>query len=195
MNAHLKANNRLLDLSFKPIQLGLSKIRLSAFIPTSIRDAIVQPSVSQLRMVEQCPELLAFQMTCYPPIVVKQTARAGSFDIVGNFHSFSLIRAKLRPETQITAMYSLASADEIAELIRLEVLTNKIIPESLPATELSRMLQELFPNKEGENKQLLNRENFQRLFPKISSRKQLSFALNRANSQVTSSAKIREEQW
>lgn len=191
MNARDKSKNRLLGLSFQPIQVELAKIRLSDVIPASIRDTIVQPSVSQLRMVEQCPEFLAFQMMCYPPIVVKQTARAGSFDIVGNFHSFSLLRAKLPPETRITAMYSVANADAIAELIRLDVLANKIIPQSLPATELCRLLEELFPNRDGENKQLLNRESFKRLFPKVSSRQKLSHALNRANSQVTPSTKTR----
>ena len=191
MNAREKSKNLLLGLSFQPLQVELSKIRLSAVIPASIRDAIVQPTVSQLRMVELCPELLAYQMTCYPPILVKQNARVGTFDIVGNFHSFSLMRAKLPSETRITAMYSVASADAIAELIRLDVLANKLIPQSLPATELCRLLEELFPNRDGENKQLLNRESFQRLFPKVSSRQKLSYALNLANSKVTPSAKIR----
>jgi len=195
MNAREKSKNRLLGLLFQPIQVELSKIRLSAVIPASIRDAIVQPSVSQLRMVELCPELLAYQMTCYPPILVKQNARAGTFDIAGNFTSYSLMRAKLPPETRITAMYSVASADAIAELIRLDVLANKIIPHSLPTTELLRLLEELFPNSEGENKQLLNRDSFQRLFPKISSRQKLSHALNRANSQVTPSTKTRGDLW
>lgn len=172
-------------LSIEPIQVELGKLKLSPLIPASIRDAVVQPTACQMRMTASCAELLRIEAICAPPLVAKQNSRASRFDVIGNFHTFNLLRAKHPPEARITVMSIKANAETIAELISLEVLRNRIIPASLPVSELFRLLQALFPNEAGESKHLIKRASFKKLFPGISTRQQLALVLNIANSQLS----------
>ncbi|WP_208931255.1 hypothetical protein [Rheinheimera sp. F8] len=185
MSTHSQGSHQLFGSTVKPIQVELSKLKLTSRIPASIRDAVVQPTTCQIRMSDNCPELIGFEAIRCPPIVTKLTSRSHHYDVIGNIHTFNLLRSKLHSETSITVMYTKANANTVKELIRLEVLTNRIIPNSLPTTEIFRLLHALFPNEDGQNKHLLKRPSFRNLFPQICTQHQLALALSVANIQVS----------
>lgn len=193
MSTHSAGRHQLSGFTAEPIQVELSKLKVSSLIPTSIRDAAIQPTTCQIRMAANCPDLITFMGICCPPIVVKHSMRANRYDVIGNLHTFSMQLAKLPSTTMVTAMYTKANTDLIAKLIQLEILTNRVVPKSLPTTEILRLLDVLFPNEGSCNKQLIKRASFRKLFPQIRTRQQLALALHMANSQLSLSDAVRGE--
>ncbi len=169
------------DLQFSVRKVRLGDINLPKDIPASFKDNFLQPSTKQIRCWQGSELMGAFSRIVSPMLICPLSANSQKFIVLGNLSTYALLRSHFPQDSEVLVLLTKARVKPEAqiELIRLDILYSKLILAEFPVYGLNSFLDEIFDHA-GDGKIFTN-PAFQRVFPKLTSRKRLSHQFVIAN--------------